>query len=107
MKTVITYIVLGILALGLLFLFVSSFEYDNRAELEEQIWDLEMEIEDLKSVISDMEDESVDYYWSATEAKGYLGYAEECLTGFFGSIDVEEALSGVQLAMECLDEITS
>ena len=107
MKTVITYIVLGILALGLLFLIASSFEYDNREELEEQIWDLEMEIEDLKSVISDMEEESANYYWSAEEASGCLYYAEECLTGFFGSVDVDEALDAIYRAMDYLDDITS
>lgn len=106
-KTVVLYILCAVFIIGLIALYMSGYECDDCARLEEEIFELECEIEDLKSEISDMDEESSVYYWSAYEAKGYLGYAEECLTGFFGSIDVEEALSGVQLAMECLDNITS
>ena len=105
MKSGIPYVLGCILLFAFILAACASFECQNCKELEEQIEELQWEIDDLKSEINDMYDESLDDFRIAEEAMGHLGYAEECLTGFFGSVDADEALVGINLAMDCLDEI--
>lgn len=78
-KTVITYILLGVVALGVLFIFVSSFSCENCERLEEEIEWLEFEIDELKSdIIWDLEEASGDLYGALEYLDPDDDYLSDC-----------------------------
>lgn len=81
------------------------FDCHRCEELEEEINELEWEYEEKVSELNDKIEETEEIYSALEEIGGYFFYAEECLAGELGPVDVAEALEAVINGMECVDDM--